>query len=101
MYFVNNDHEQNLTFLYTFFPDKSFGLLLEMSQTNFIFLNKFYLNLFYVKVWFTDQSSKPPLTEDKKNITLLINWHVRYKMRHSLKPRDWMSFNNTGLATGT
>ena len=39
----------------------------------FIFLKTFNLEFPYVEVWFTDQKSKPLETEDKINITLVIN----------------------------
>ena len=38
---VNNDYQQNSRVLYTFFPNKSFGSLLEISPTNHIFLRTF------------------------------------------------------------
>ena len=33
----------------------------------------------YIEVWFTDQNCKPLEIEDKINITLVINWSVKYK----------------------
>ena len=38
---ANNDYQQNSRVLYTFFPNKSFGSLLEISPTNHIFLRTF------------------------------------------------------------
>ena len=38
---VNNDYQQNSRVLYTFFPNKSLGSLLEISPTNQIFLRTF------------------------------------------------------------
>ena len=35
---VNNDYQQDSRVLYTFFPNKPFGSLLEISQKNHIFL---------------------------------------------------------------
>ena len=35
---VNNDYQQDSRALYTFFPNKPFGSLLEISQKNHIFL---------------------------------------------------------------
>ena len=64
----NNDYQQDSNFLYTFVPNKSFGQLLDISSKNFIFLkssNSVFLN---IKVWFTDQNSKPLEIEDKVNI---------------------------------
>ena len=70
---VNNDYQQDSRVLYTFVPNKSFGQLLDISSKNFMFLKSFNLEFSYIKVWFTDQNSKPLEIEDKINITLVIN----------------------------
>ena len=69
---VNNDYQQDSRILYTFVPNKSFGSLLEISPTNQVFLKTFNSELQEVKIWFTDQTSKPLELEDKINITLII-----------------------------
>ena len=69
---VNNDYQQDSRILFTFVPNKSFGSLLEISPTNQVFLKTFNSELQEVKVWFTDQTSKPLELEDKINITLII-----------------------------
>ena len=56
---VNNDYQQDLRILYTFVPNKPFGGLLEISLTNHIFLKTFNSEFQEIKVWFTDQTSKP------------------------------------------
>ena len=56
---VNNDYEQDSTVLYTFDHNKSFGLLLDISPKNFMFLKTFNPKFLYVKVWFNDQNCKP------------------------------------------
>ena len=66
---VNN----NSRVLYTFVPNKSFGQLLDISPKNFIYLKAFHSTFSYIEVWFSDQNSKPLETEDKINITLVIN----------------------------
>ena len=38
---VNNDYQQQSRILYTFVPGKTFGSLLEISPTNYIFLKTF------------------------------------------------------------
>ena len=38
---VNNDHQQDSRVLYTFVPNKPFGILLEVSPANQIFLKTF------------------------------------------------------------
>ena len=71
---IINKIRQDLTrVLLTFLPNKSFGQLLDISRTNFIFLKTFDSEFLYIEVWFTDQNSKPLEIEDKINITLVIN----------------------------
>ena len=69
---VNNDYQQDSRILFTFVPNKTFGSLLEISPTNQVFLKTFNSEFQEVKIWFTDQTSKPLELEDKINITLLI-----------------------------
>ena len=69
---VNIDYQQDSRVLYTFVPNKSFGQLLDISRKTFIFLKIFYLEFSFIKVWFTDQNSKPLDIEDKININLVI-----------------------------
>ena len=69
---VNNDYQQDSRILYTFVPNKTFGSLLEISPTNQAFLKTFNSEFQEVKIWFTDQTSKPLELEDKINITLII-----------------------------
>ena len=69
---VNNNYQQNSRILYTFVPDKPFGSSLEISPSNHIFLKTFNSELQEIKVWFTDQSSKPLEVEDKINLYLII-----------------------------
>ena len=69
---VNNDYQQDSRILFTFVPNKTFGSLLEISPTNQVFLKTFNSEFQEVKVWFTDQTSKPLELEDKINITLII-----------------------------
>ena len=69
---VNNDHQQDSRILYTFVSNKPFGSLLETSPTNHIFLKTFNSEFQEIKVWFTDQTSKPLEVEDKINLTPTI-----------------------------
>ena len=69
---VNNDYQQDSKILYTFVPNKTFGSLLELSPANQVFLKTFNSEFQEVKVWFTNQTSKPLELEDKINITLII-----------------------------
>ena len=69
---VNNGYQQDSRILYTFVSNKPFGSLLEISATNHIFLKTFNSEFQEIKVWFTDQTSKPLEVEDKINLTLII-----------------------------
>ena len=54
---VNNDYQHDCRELYMFFPNKSFGSLLEISPINHIFLKIFNSEYDEIKVWFADQNS--------------------------------------------
>ena len=69
---VNNDYQQDSRVLCTFVPNKPFGTLLAISPENHIFLKIFNSGIQEIKVWFTDQNSKPFEIEDKINLTLII-----------------------------
>ena len=69
---VNNDYQQESRILYTFIPNKTFGSLLEISPKNHVFLKIFNSEFREIKVWFTDQKSRPLEVEDKINVTLII-----------------------------
>ena len=45
--------------LYTFVPNKPFGSLVEISPKIYIFLKTFNSEFQEIKIWFTDQTSKP------------------------------------------
>ena len=64
---VNNDYLQDLRVLYTFIPDKRFGSLLKISPTKYILLKTFNSEYDEIKVWITDQNSKPLEIEDRIN----------------------------------
>ena len=70
---VNKENQQDSRVLYTFIPNISFGQLLDISPTSFLFLKTFKSKFLYVEVWFNDQKSKPSGTEDKISINLVIN----------------------------
>ena len=69
---VDNNYQQNSRILYTFVPNKPFGSLLEILLPNHIFLKTFNSEFQEIKVWFTDQNSKPLEVEHKINLTLII-----------------------------
>ena len=69
---VNNDYRHDSRVLQTFVPNKLFSSLLEISPTNNIFLKTFNSEYDEIKVWFTDQNSKPLEIEDRINLTMVI-----------------------------
>ena len=69
---VNNDYRHDSRVLETFVPNKLFSSLLEISPTNNIFLKTFNSEYDEIKVWFTDQNSKPLEIEDRINLTIVI-----------------------------
>ena len=69
---TNNNYQRDSRILYTFVPNKPFGSLLEISPPNHIFLKTFNLEFQGIKVWFTDQTSKPLEGEDKINLAMVI-----------------------------
>ena len=76
---INNDYQRDSRVMYKFVPNKSFGQLLNISPTNFIFLKTFHSEFPYIEVWFTNQNSEALEVEDKINITLVIIETVEYK----------------------
>ena len=69
---ANNDYQQNSRILFTFVPNNAFGSLLEISPKNHVFLKTFNFEFQEIKIWFTDQRSKPSEVEDRINVTLII-----------------------------
>ena len=57
---------------HTFFPNKPFGSLLEISPKTHIFLKTFNSEFQAIRVWFRDQNSQPLEIEDRINLTLVI-----------------------------
>ena len=70
---INNDYQQASKVLYTFVLNKPFGSLLEIASTSFILLKTFNAEFIYTEGWFTDQNPQPLETEDRINLTLVIN----------------------------
>ena len=68
----NNDYQHDSGVLYTFVPNKPFGSLLEISPINQVFLKTLNSEYDEIKIWFTDQNSKPLEIEDRINLTLVI-----------------------------
>ena len=62
---INDNYQQVSRVLYTFVPNKSLVQLSDVSPKSFVFLETVDSEFSYIKVWFTDQNSKPLEIEDK------------------------------------
>ena len=69
---ANNYYQQDSRVLYTFLPHKPLSSLLEISQTNNIFLKTFNSEFDEIKVWFTDQNSQLLEIKDRTNLAMVI-----------------------------
>ena len=77
---IYSSHQQDSRVLYTFVLNKIFGQLLDNSPKHFILLKTFNPEFLYIEVSLTDKNSKLLETEDKMNITLVINQGAKYKI---------------------
>ena len=71
---VNNNYQQASKVLFTFVPNKQFGLLINIAQHSLIMLSTTNTQFSSIKVWFTDQNSETLEIEDSINLTLIIGW---------------------------
>ena len=69
---VNNNYQQASKALLTFVPNKQFGQLINISSHSLTMLSITNTEFSSIKVWFTDQNSKPLEIEDTVNMTLII-----------------------------
>ena len=69
---VNSDYQHDSRVLYTFVPNKYFGILLDISPSNHVFLKTFNSEYGEIIVWFTDQNSTPLEIEDRINLTMVM-----------------------------
>ena len=59
--------------LYTFTPNKSYAYLLNVEQSNLVFLKTYNTEFDENIIIFIDENGKPLEIEDKVNLALLIN----------------------------
>ena len=69
---VDNDYQRDSMILYSFVPDKSFGNILSIQPSDFIWLKTFNSEFNYIEVWFSDQDSVPLEIEDNVQVTIVI-----------------------------
>ena len=69
---VKNDYQHTSKVLFSFVPNKQFGQLINISPHSLTIMNTANIELSFVEVWFTDQTSKALGIEDNVNLTLTI-----------------------------
>ena len=69
---VKNDYQHSSKVLFSFFPNKQFGQLINISLNTLTMMNTVNTEFSFVKVRFTDQVSKALEIEDNVNLTLII-----------------------------
>ena len=69
---VKNDYQHTSKVLFSFVTNKKVGQLINISPHAFAMVNTENTEFSYVKVWFTDQSSKVLEIEDNVNRALII-----------------------------
>ena len=84
---VNNDYQQDSRVLYIFAPNKPFGILLEISPVNHIFLKTFNSEYNEIIVWFTDQNGKPLEIDDR---IMDEKWMLNRTERLNICERIWI-----------
>ena len=70
---VNNSYQQHSKVLFTFVPNKQYGQLISISTHSLVFLKTMNTEFSKIEVWFTDQNNNALESEDKINISLIIN----------------------------
>ena len=69
---VKNDYQHTSKVLFSFVPNKQFGRLINISPHCLTMMNTVNTEFSFVKVWFTDHSSKALEIEDNVNLILMI-----------------------------
>ena len=69
---VKNDYQYTSKILFSFLPNKQFGQLINISPHFLTIMNTVNTEFSFIKVWFTDQSSRVLEIEDSVNFTLII-----------------------------
>ena len=69
---VSNNYQQVSKMLFTFVPNKQFAQLITITPHSPTMLKTTNAEFSFIKIWFTDQNSRPLEIEDNLNITLII-----------------------------
>ena len=78
------------------FPNNSFGQFLNISPRNHIYADTSHLEFPDIEEWFTDQNSVPRETENRINLTLVINYRV-YNEDIQMSPKNKSMLKATDL----
>ena len=69
---VKNDYQHTSKVLFSFFANRPFGQLINISPHSLTIINTVNTEFSYVDVWFTDQTSKALEIESNVNLMLII-----------------------------
>ena len=69
---VNNSYQQASKVLFTFAPNKQFGILITITPHPSTLLKTTNVQFSFIEIWFTDQNNRSLETKDNANITLII-----------------------------
>ena len=69
---LKNDYQHSSKVSFSFVQNKQFGQLMHISPNTLTMMNTVNTEFSHIKIWFTDQFSKPLEVEDNVNLTLII-----------------------------
>ena len=69
---IKNDCQHTSKVLFSFFPNKTFGQLINISHHFLTMMNSLNTEFSFIEVWFTDKTSKALEIEDNVNLPLII-----------------------------
>ena len=69
---VNSSYEQTSKVLFTFAPNKQFGLLITITHHSPKMLKTSNAEFSFNEIWFTDQNNRPLKIEFNVNTTVII-----------------------------
>ena len=75
---VSNTYRQASKVLFTFVPNKTFGLLITITLHSPTMLKTTNAEFSFIEIWFANQNNRPPEIEDNVSITLIIGT-AKYK----------------------
>ena len=69
---VENVYQDTSKVLFSFVPNKQFGMLINISPNSLAMMNTVNTEFYFVEVLFTDKTSKALEIEDNVNLTLIV-----------------------------